>query len=182
MNVQKVMNLARLYGSATLINAEDGRQWLMTGGGFYPLDGMPELNEETLPVAAGIPMDKRDCFASRMMDMPETIGELLKDRTDGEPAKYTGITVETADGPFLLLQGRESGVTVLVDKRLTGPLEKKERELYMLWSRTGEHCVAAREGYMLRALLAEKTLPIRDTEAAEALEEAARKALAAARD
>ncbi len=155
MNWDKMKRIAKREKKAILLRDEDGMQWLNTGSAAYILEGMPELDEETVLTIIGVPDNKKSDWTTGKSydvepflqnDFPEEI-ELTADE-----ARVSVIYEGTEIIPIYTLRG-----IIWLEAVLLAPTTKKEMGYQRMFLRQcgGKRLIAIKEGMMLSAVIAE---------------------------
>lgn len=155
MNWDKIKRIAKREKKAILLRDEDGMQWLNTGSGVYILEGMPELDEETVLTIIGVADNKKsdwmigksyDIEPFLKNDFPEEI-ELTADES-----RISIIYEGTEIIPIYTPHG-----VIWLEAALLAPTIKKEMGYQRMFLRNcgGTRLIAVKEGMMLSAVIAE---------------------------
>lgn len=138
MRMKAISKLCRRSKRAVLYNQADGsgeivRQYIGDDASIYPLDGLPLLDTENIPVLLGIEKKDKEKWIIRQQMIPEGIS--LKDYEPGEiQLEYCGITIDCGKKVTAMRAGQ--GV-VWMDEAYLDPVEAENGMLMLFFRSTG---------------------------------------------
>lgn len=157
MKAKKIYQMRKEYKSVLVKTTEDGRQFFLTGGGCYLIDGMPEMHGHEFLAYLDVPKKDRDVW-----DVVETEANdnlvsdvLLHGDRELKPHPVSII----CDGRHLTAFLTEDGAVLWLDEDKLSPLAAAEWRFFLRASESGETYIAVFEGLYLIALLSYELTP-----------------------
>lgn len=171
MKIKALMGMAKKRGKCRIhCDTETGRQWIAVNGGLYPMDGLPELDENMLLVMMDVAERDRDGYDVECVGMTGQMKYLTKDN-DPTDRDATGCDITISWNGVELLPiytDREGDELILVQAEHLRPVADEERN-YQLYTRVvdGHPYLLVKKGFSLIAVIAR--VVIGDEDAAETL-------------
>ncbi|MCM1439675.1 MAG: hypothetical protein NC131_10840 [Roseburia sp.] len=159
MKLKKVVSLCLQQGQVNLLNQvdKDGvvTQWMGDGGAFYPLNGVPFLDEGTLCTVFDVPEKKQEKILIQCMDFPAGLD--VADYTAGDRGVETlGVSIGYGGTTLLPMKimGAGAGI-VYIQKKYLAPLEDTADVLQFCvrTDTTGRRYVAVHAGLLIAAII-----------------------------
>ena len=152
MKIKPIESIIKNKKSIQIRVEEEGVQWLGDGCAFYPLNGFPKLNEETIFRFLDVPKDKQNKFTYSEGEFP--IGFPLRDNMPGEKLLKRSEIRIVANGVKLLPLYTDSGV-IFINERYLAPFTDEENG-FELYERKGieQTIIAVKTGFLLAGLIA----------------------------
>ena len=154
MKIKKVVALCLTTKRVCLFNHvdEDGviTQWLGDGSAFYPLNGVPFLEEETFCTVFDVPEEK---LMIRCGDMPE--GVSVEDFTDEDQmVQPMGMSIYYGGSEVSTLRAKSGGITFIKRKYLA-PLDDMTEVLqfYERVDSSGRRYIVVLSGLLIAAII-----------------------------
>ena len=156
MIIKHVISLCKRDRRMTLYDDCGGKsavQWLGTSGAIYPLQHMPQLNENNIFTAFDITAKQADKILFLRAALPTTVD--FRDVAECENALETA-DIEIGFGGTLLLPLHTSQGIRFIDKAYLRPLADCDEDMLMFYERQtkdGELYIAVKVGMILAAVI-----------------------------
>lgn len=153
MKIKELGVLARREQSVCVLDTPGG-QWVNIGGGMYPLNGLPELDEHSVLALLDVPEEDRSSYASGRMKAPAMMLRMIVDNhPEDRDASLCDLTVSFR-GVSVQPVATTSGM-VFVDPAMLKPVQdRKNLTMHRRnTTQTGTCVIAVKEGMQLLALL-----------------------------
>lgn len=166
MKFSTLTRLAKKNKQAILLQDAYGEQWLDVGGAAYRLEGMPELNEDTVLTVMGITDNSK---REKMLTGIRNAGEILKNDTTEKEIDIEDAGIAIIWSGKLLQPIYTSDGLLWLDMELMAPIAKKDAQYQRFYIREygKARAVAIKEGLVLSALIFE--MRTEGTELADAI-------------
>lgn len=155
MKISKLARLAKSSGQAVLYDT-GGEQWLCVGDACYPLLGMPELNEDTLPYALSLTEKERKKIYIGRVELPRGLDICDYNRDDIQlkgqiiEFEHCGNYIQAYD----VTETTGETKAVLLDERYLKPFDDyKDWQLYYRRTESLEYVVGMDGLNIIGALL-----------------------------
>lgn len=143
----KQVVLFNRYGSGDTVT-----QYIGDGGAVYPINGLPELDEESLLTIFDVPEKQREDWFVKYMSIPEGISF---DDTDANERiiEQGNLSIIYAGKTLKPLQTRRG--LVFIESRYLSPMSDvlDVLELYERFTPSGTPYIVAKAGFMLQAVI-----------------------------
>lgn len=172
MKLSALWKLLKKQKNVIIFLKEGGRRWICAGLAMYPLDGLPDLDEETLLTLMDVPPAEREDWSVRVDVAKPGMLPLMEDNGPGDTAATnTGMEIGWLDQTLIPVYTQRG--LVLARAECFAPLA--DCKSYDLFARTvGETTyLIAKNGYVQIATIG--CAKLLDTTAATIIMDAAKK-------
>ena len=156
MIIKHVISLCKRDRRMTLYDdysGESAAQWLGASSAIYPLQHMPQLDENNVFTVFDITSKQADKIIFRREELPKIVD--FRDVVECENALETA-DIEIGFGGTLLLPLHTSQGIRFIDKAYLRPLADCDEDMLMFYERTtadGDLYIAAKVGMILAAII-----------------------------